>query len=71
VSGCGVTIAAQVLRALNALPWHAVSVRVYSQVSGGTPAPGTSPTGDPQPSDMIPGPHKSGVNQPGPGGPAH
>ena len=68
--GCDM-IASQALRALNALSWHAVSVRVFPQASGGTAVPGTRSTGDPQPSDMIPGPHKSGVNKPGPGGPAH
>ena len=69
VNGCG-TIGSSALRALNALPWHAVSVRVFSPVSGGTATPGTGATSDPQASDLIPGPAKSGVNQPGPGGPA-
>ena len=68
VGGCD-TIASQALRALNALPWHAVSVRVYSRVSGGTATPSAGATSDPQASDLIPGPAKTGVNQPGPGGP--
>lgn len=65
------TIAIQAQRALNMLSWHAVSVRVYSQVSGGSAPPSAGATSDPQNSDLAPGPAKSGVNQPGPGGPAH
>ncbi len=65
------TIAIQVQRALNMLSWHAVSVRVYSQASGGSAPPSAGATSDPQASDLIPGPVKSGVNHQGPGGPAH
>jgi hypothetical protein len=68
LSGCGLLQTA-VLRELNLLPWHAVSVRVFSPVPGST-GPGTPATSDPQPTDLIPGPAKSGVNNPGPGGPA-
>jgi hypothetical protein len=69
LGGCDM-IASPALHALNALPWHAVSVRVYSRVAGGTSAPGTGATSDPQNSDLIPGPAKTATNQPGPGGPA-
>ena len=69
VGGCDM-IAAPALQALNALTWHAVSVQVYSRVPGGTATPSPGPTSDPQNSDLIPGPAKSGTNQPGPGGPA-
>jgi hypothetical protein len=63
VNGCGM-IQSQALRTLNALPWHAVSVRVFSQVPGGTGTPGRA---TPPPS----GPAMTGMNKPGPGGPAH
>ncbi len=68
VSGCGM-IASPVLRALNALPWQVVSVRVFARVSGGA-TPSAGATTDPEPTDLIPGPAKKGVNKPGPGGPA-
>jgi len=64
------TIAIQVQRALNMLSWHAVSVRVYSQASGGSAPPSAGATSDPQASDLIPGPAKSGTNHQGPGGPS-
>lgn len=69
LGGCDM-ISSPALHALNALPWQAVSVRVYSRVSGGTPTPSPGAASDPQNSDLAPGPAKSGTNQPGPGGPA-
>jgi hypothetical protein len=69
VDGCDM-IASPALRALNALSWQAVSVRVFSRISGGTATPSAGATSDPQPSDLIPGPAKTGVNRPGPSGPA-
>jgi len=69
VNGCG-TIGSPALRALNALPWHAVSVRVFLAGIRRDRHAGHGATSDPQASDLIPGPAKSGVNQPGPGGPA-
>lgn len=57
------------LRALNALPWRDVSVRVFSQPAGSGATSGA--TSDPQPSDLIPGSVKKGVVNPGgPSGPA-
>ena len=57
------------LRALNALPWRDVSVRVFAQVPGSGATSGA--TSDPQPSDLIPGSAKKGVVNPGgPSGPA-
>jgi hypothetical protein len=69
LDGCDM-IASPALRALNALPWHAVSVRVFSPPPGRATTPGARATSDPQPSDLIPGPAKTGVNRPGPSGPA-
>jgi hypothetical protein len=57
------------MRALNALPWRDVSVRVFSQAPGSGASPG--PTSDPQASDLVPGSVKKGVVRPGgPSGPA-
>jgi hypothetical protein len=57
------------LRALNALPWRDVSVRVFPQVPGSGATSGA--TSDPQPSDLLPGSAKKGaVNPGGPSGPA-
>jgi hypothetical protein len=68
VTSCDM-IMPQVLRALNALPWRDVSVRVFSQQPGSGVTPGA--TSDPQASDLVPGAVKKGVVRPGgPSGPA-
>jgi hypothetical protein len=67
VTGCGLIMPA-VLRALNALPWHDVSVRVFPQEPGSGATSGA--TSDPQPSDLLPGTVKGSVRPGGPSGPA-